>query len=89
MFLETSRYFQQKTVNVITKNNRGVKAVKLRRLPALEGKNVVVQGDDRLDIIAHRQYGDATRFWHIADANTELEARELVSETGREINIPE
>jgi hypothetical protein len=28
-------------------------------------------------------------FWHLADANTELEANELVKETGRIIKVPE
>ena len=28
--------------------------------------------------MAHRKYKDGTKFWHVADANTELEANDLV-----------
>lgn len=89
MFLESSRYYQLKTEDVVTKDRRTVKAVRLRRLPSVSGKPTTVQGNDRLDIIAQRQYNDPTRFWHIADANTELQANDLVEEVGRIINIPE
>jgi hypothetical protein len=30
--------------------------------------------------MAQRKYSDGTRFWHVADANTELEANNLVRE---------
>jgi nucleoid-associated protein YgaU len=43
---------------------------------------------DRLDITARRRYGDATRYWHVADANAELEAVEL-DRPGRVIQAPE
>lgn len=89
MFLESSRYFRQKTVEAVTKDGRQVKAITLRRLPVVSGNPTIIKGNDRLDIISHRQYGNATRFWRIADANTELHANELVNETGRVINVPE
>jgi hypothetical protein len=66
-----------------------VRVVKLRRLPYVPGKPAVVKGNDRLDVIAQRQYRDATRFWHVADANTELEANKLVSEAGETILVPD
>jgi len=28
--------------------------------------------------MAHRKYKDGTTFWHVADANTDLEANDLV-----------
>jgi len=87
MFLKTSRYFKQKTVE--TKGKPTVKALTLRRLPVVKGNAVEVKGNYRLDIIAQRQYNDPTMFWHIADANTELQADRLVEETGRVINVPE
>jgi hypothetical protein len=89
MFLESSRYHQLKVVDAVTKDGRTVRAVTLRRLPRPSGMPLVVKGDDRLDIIAQRQYNEPTWFWHIADANTELEANDLVKEAGRIINIPE
>jgi hypothetical protein len=89
MFLDNSRYFKQKTVDVVTKDGRQVKAVTLRRLPVVSGKPTVIKGNDRLDIIAQRQYNDATMFWYIADANTELEANNLVKKIGRIISVPD
>ena len=88
MFLETSRYFRQKQVDVATKDGRTIKALRLRRLPTVNGELTAIEESDRLDIIAQRQYQNPTWFWHIADANTELEANDLVKEVGRVIQIP-
>jgi hypothetical protein len=89
MLLESSRYYKLKTVDAVTKDGRTVKALTLRRLPAVNGNPTVIKGNDRLDIMAQRQYNNATMFWHIADANTELQANDLVKETGRIIKVPE
>ncbi|MEW6417494.1 MAG: hypothetical protein AB1480_05155 [Nitrospirota bacterium] len=89
MFLESSRYYKLKTTDIKTKDGRTVKVVTLRRLPSVSGKPTGVKGNDRLDIMAQRRYNDPTMFWHIADANTELQANDLVKETGRVINVPE
>ncbi len=88
MLLETSRYFRQKTVDVVTKDGRTVKALTLRRLPKVNGEPVIIKGNDRLDIIAQRQYQNPTMFWHIADANSELDANELVKQPLRVIQVP-
>ena len=89
MFLETSRYYKQKIVDAVAKDGRQVKALTLRRLPSVNGKPTVIKGNDRLDIMAQRQYKNPTMFWHIADANTELQANDLVRESGRIIKAPE
>ena len=89
MFLGSSRYNQQKTVEAVMKDGRRVKAVTIRRLPAIDGSPVIVKGNDRLDIMALLQYNEPTKAWHIADANSELEAGALVKETGRVIKVPE
>lgn len=94
MFLESSRYVNVKTVVVETANGGKGEAVTLRRLPYVTGTPTTVRGNDRLDVMAQRQYSDPTRFWHIADANTELEAGDLVKERpwdreARVINVPE
>jgi len=89
MFLENSRYSKLKTIDAKARDGRSVKAVTLRILPAEGGGDHTVSQHERLDILAHRSYKDATRFWHIADANTELEANELTKETGRKITIPD
>ena len=89
MFLENSRYFKVRTADATDENGREIKAVTLRRLPYVAGKPVVVKGNDRLDVMAERRFKDATQFWHIADANTELEANKLVEEAGETILVPE
>lgn len=88
MFLETSRYFRQKQVNVVTPTGQIVKALTLRKLPTVTGEPTFVEEQDRLDLIAQRQYQNPTQFWHIADANTELKANDLIKEVGQIIQIP-
>lgn len=83
MFLANSRYFGIPVVQCKLGNGRETTAVKLRRLPYVAGEPAVVTGPDRLDIIAQRKYSDPTLFWHIADANTELEANHLLKGQGQ------
>ncbi len=94
MFLENSRYFAVKTAETKSSDGRAVVAVTLRRLPYVAGTPVVVKGNDRLDVMSQRRFSDPTLFWHIADANTELEATDLMKKRpnqkeAREINVPE
>ncbi|NIS81339.1 MAG: hypothetical protein GTO14_14305 [Anaerolineales bacterium] len=89
MFLERSRYYKVQKAEIELKNGRTVKVVRLRRLPDVQGSATVVKENDRLDIYAQRHYNDPTRFWHIADANSELKANDLVSKPGRTIEVPE
>jgi phage tail protein X len=89
MFLESSRYYQVRQDQTITRAGRTVKVVTLRRLPDVSGTPTQIKGYDRLDVMAQRQYGNSTQFWRIADANSELQANDLVSETGRVIEVPE
>lgn len=79
MFLDTSRYAKTQSDSVITTDGREVSALRLRRLPVPGGSPVVVHDGDQLDVAAQRRYGDSTRFWHIADANSELQANDLVA----------
>jgi hypothetical protein len=94
VFIDSSRYFDLKTVEAETENGRKVTAIRLRRLPYAAGTPTVVKGNDRLDVMAQRKYGDGAKFWHIADANTELDGRKLLEERlqekeTRSINVPE
>lgn len=86
-FLRSSRYARVELVEA-TVGGRTVTAVKLRRLPDPASAPYAVDAEDRVDTIAHRAYGDATRGWHVADANTELDARRLAT-PGRLIRRPE
>lgn len=88
MFLENSRYFRQPVVDGTTSAGQTVKAISLRRLPAVSGEDRIIQEKDRLDIMAQRQYLQPTWFWHIADANSELEANQLVKQLLRTIAVP-
>lgn len=94
MFLESSRYADVETVEAEAKGGRKVSAVKLRRLPYVAGTPSTVRAGERLDIIAQQKFSDGTKFWHVADANTELEANDLLKERAqtdelRVVNVPE
>jgi hypothetical protein len=89
MFTKDSRYFTTPTVTVTDGAGREVTAVKLRTLPETTGLPLTVRESDQLDVVADRCYRDGARFWHIADANTELEASDLLSPVGRVIIVPE
>ena len=89
MFLENSRYAKLAQVEVKQRDGTTVKALKLRRLPATQGEPTAVLQGDRLDIMAQRRVAEPTKFWHIADANSELEAKDLVAEINRVIKVPQ
>jgi hypothetical protein len=88
MFLENSRYTRVPTVEATTADGRSVTALKLRTLPPTTGEPYAVKDNDQLDVIAHRVTGDGTRFWHIADANSALEASSLLAETNAVVSVP-
>ena len=76
-FLKSSRYAHVETVEATASNGLAVTALKLRRLPEVSGTTSRIDDAERLDLIAHKRYGEAARFWRIADANTSLDAKEL------------
>lgn len=88
-FLPNSRYYKVPTIDAVDARGRAVKAIKLRSLGEPRSEPHRTEDGERLDIIASDRYSDATRFWHIADANTEIWANDLVAETGRSIQVPE
>ena len=88
MFTKSSRYYGLPTVAAKDSAGREVQAVKLRPLGTPAAELVEVHDGDQLDVIAERRYKDGARYWHIADANSELEANELVRTTGRVIKVP-
>jgi hypothetical protein len=88
MFLPNSRYSKVPTVVTSTVDGREVTALKLRPLPSPVGERHSVKDNDQLDALAHEQYGDGTRFWHLADANTALQANDLVAHAGNVISKP-
>ena len=88
MFLANSRYAKVATVETTGPSGETTVALKLRRLTPASGEPYVVQSGDRLDLIADARYGDATQFWHVADANTTLDSRTLVETVGDTIAVP-
>lgn len=88
MFLPNSRYAKVATVQTTTSTGETVTALKLRRLTPVSGAPQQVQSGDRLDLLAHARTGDATQFWHVADANTALDGRTLVETPGDTLNVP-
>jgi nucleoid-associated protein YgaU len=89
MFHRNSRYFGLATVTATDDNGREVRMVKWRRLPAISGVAHTVHDSDQLDRMSRQRYRDATRYWTIGDANSELEVNELVRVSGRVIRVPE
>lgn len=89
MFLKKSRYAKTETVSVDDAKNRPVQAIRLRRLPNTAGVDTLIDNSHKLDVMSKQQYKDGSKFWHIADANTELEANDLVETIGRVINVPQ
>jgi phage tail protein X len=81
MFLENSRYYKVPTIETVARDGRAVTALKLRPLAASPGELHIVKDSDQLDVLAHQQYADGTKFWHIADANPGLQASDLVART--------
>lgn len=88
MFNKNSRYYGLETVTAEDARGRAVQAVKLRRLPSTAGVDRTATSSSQLDVMSRELYQDATRFWRIADANTELQANALVEAVGRVIKVP-
>jgi len=91
MFLKNSRYASVPTAAVPSPRDQEgqVTVVKLRTLPEVAGTAFAVRGHDQLDAMSEARYRDATRYWHIADANSEIDAAELTATAGRAILVPE
>jgi hypothetical protein len=89
MFLKNSRYYGIDTVIAHDRRGREVTAVKIRQLAPTIGAPVTVKDGMQLDVESERRYKGGTRYWHIADANTELEANKLVERAGRSFDVPE
>lgn len=87
-FRENSRYYRQKRITVTDQKGQKVIALSLRLIPLTKGKERIVKQIERLDIISQQEYNDPTKFWHIADANTELDSTKLISKKIQTIEVP-
>ncbi|HMO47497.1 MAG TPA: hypothetical protein PKB14_15880 [Rubrivivax sp.] len=88
MFLPNSRYAKVATVTTRLATGEEVVALKLRRLTPATGEPRTVLAGDRLDIQAQQSYAEPTWFWHVADANTALDSRDLVALPGDTVGVP-
>ena len=88
MFLPNSRYHKVATIETVDGNGQPVIALKLRRLTSVAGEAHRIEAGDRLDLYAQTVVGDATQFWHIADANTALDGRALTETPGETLLLP-
>jgi hypothetical protein len=88
MFLANSRYAKVATVETVASTGEQVVALKLRKLSPVAGDPQIVQSGDRVDLTAHERVGDATQFWHVADANSALDSGTLVETVGDTLNVP-
>lgn len=87
MLTPDSRYADLPTATHIEPSGREIAYVTRRFLPAPEtleprGRTPVADGD-RLDQLAARALGDASRWWLLPDANPCLHPTDLVDEPGR------
>jgi hypothetical protein len=88
MFLPNSRYAKVATVTTRLATGEEAVALKLRKLAPASGALRSVQSGDRLDLIAQDSAGDATQFWHVADANSALDPRDLTATAGDTLAVP-
>jgi hypothetical protein len=89
MFGPGSRYERVAEATFVEPDGRRVTYKLLRTFPADAPASQVadVAEGERLDLIAHRFYGDPEQFWRICDANRALRPGEL-ERTGRRLTIP-
>jgi hypothetical protein len=88
----TSRYYGTQIAVHTQPDGAEVRYAKHRLLPPLpSGDDTVthtVTENERPDHLGHRYFGDSEQWWRIADANPDLDPRELTAEPGRKTAIP-
>lgn len=89
MFFDGSRYLRVKDYQVEDQTGRTV-SVKRARPTArpTAGFLYQVKAGDRLDLLAHKFYRSARKWWLICDANPDLLAPDDLLRPGRLIVIP-
>ncbi len=90
MFTAGSRYEQVPTIIFIDASGREIpyKALRLIPDPQLIQRVHRVMVGDRLDLLAHRYFGDPLQFWRICDANRAVRPDDLVAAPARRLRIP-
>jgi nucleoid-associated protein YgaU len=88
MIFKGSRYEKVPVYQVTGPNGQTISVLGIRFIPATPaGFLHTFKADERLDILAFNFYRNPEKFWLIADANTEMDADDLL-EPGRLLHIP-
>src|SRR5262245_808884 len=70
MFIRGSRYRTVEESSPLDAAGRRLRGKNLRLIPPTTGSfQHTVHESDRIDLLAFKYYGDATKWWQIADAN--------------------
>ena len=92
MFSDTSRYKPLPVKTHQTDSGDTIHYVSRRFLPDPSGLSAMnttrVTEATRLDHLAHRNLGEATFFWRIADVNRAMHPDDLLSPMDRQLTIP-
>ena len=90
MFFKGSRYQNVDTNTIADATGRTVRYKKTRFIvqPAIASQHVVAQSD-RIDLLAYQYLRDSQQFWRVCDANYALWPPDLLSVSGRRIDIPD
>jgi hypothetical protein len=92
-FPTDSRYYGSSTLQYTAPNGQTIPYLARRFVPQPGAPNFatvathVIQGGDRLDLLAAKYLGDPLMFWLICDANGTLCPEQLVATPGTTINI--
>jgi len=89
--MRNSRYMSEEIFDYEDSNGNIISMSGLRFLVQFKKSDMfsyVLKESDRLDIMAHRLYGDAKKWWIIADANAEYLDDPFILPVGEVIWIP-
>ena len=84
-----SRYAKTPILGLTDASGREIAYLGARIIPDTPriAARIAVQDGDRLDLIAHRAYGDARQSWRVMDANPDPEPLALADVPGRRLNL--
>ena len=97
MFHSNSRYYNSEKKILKIQDEREISYIPMRILPSIKTDNddakslfsqIDIKGNDRLDLISAKIFGDPEQFWRICDVNIFLHPIELTSTLGQKILLP-
>ena len=84
-----SRYGRSAVLHLTDAQGRDIAYLDRRIIPDTPriAARIAVQDGDRLDLVAHRAYGDARQSWRVMDANPDPEPLTLADTPGRRLGL--